>query len=57
MDTDSFIIYIKIENVYENIADDVEKTFDTLSYECNYIEVNRQLSIGKNKKGNRITER
>ena len=27
MDTDSFIISIKIENVYEDIADDVEKTF------------------------------
>ena len=27
MDTDSFIISIKIENVYEDIADDVEKKF------------------------------
>ena len=29
MDTDSFIIYIKMEDVYEDIADDVEKRFDT----------------------------
>ena len=29
MDTDSFIIYIKIEDVYKDIADDVEKRFDT----------------------------
>ena len=26
MDTDSFIIYIKTEDVYKDIADDVEKT-------------------------------
>ena len=29
MDTDSFIIHIKTEDVYEDIADDVEKRFDT----------------------------
>ena len=29
MDTDSFIVYIKIEDVYKDIADDVEKPFDT----------------------------
>ena len=29
MDTDSFIIYIKIEDVYKDFADDVEKRFDT----------------------------
>ena len=43
MDTESFIIYIKIENVYEVIADDLEKRFDTSNY-----EVNRRLSTGKN---------
>ena len=42
MDTDSFIIYIKTEDVYEHIADDVEKRFDTTNY-----EVNRPLSTGK----------
>ena len=45
MDTDSFIIYIKTEDVYEDIADDVEKRFDTSNY-----EVNRPLPTGKNKK-------
>ena len=30
MDTDSFIIHF-----YKNIADDVEKRFDTPNYECN----------------------
>ena len=29
MDTDSFVIYIKTEDFHENIADDVEKWFDT----------------------------
>ena len=35
MDTYSFIIYIKSEDFYEDIADDVEKRFDTSDYECN----------------------
>ena len=33
MDTDSFIIHIKSENVYEGITDDIEKRFDTSNYE------------------------
>ena len=45
MDTDSFIIHIKTEDFYEDIADDKEKRFDTSNYECN-----RPLPIGKNKK-------
>ena len=45
IDAGSFIIYIKTEDVYEDIADDVEKRFDTSNY-----EVNRPLSAGKNKK-------
>ena len=35
MDTDSFIIGIKTEDVYEDIANNVEKRFDTSSYEIN----------------------
>ena len=45
MDTDSFIMHIKTENFYKDIADDVEKRFDTTNY-----EINRPLPIGKNKK-------
>ena len=45
MDTDSFIMHIKTEDFYKDIADDVEKRFDTSNY-----EVNRPLLIGKNKK-------
>ena len=38
-------IFIKTEDFYEVIVDDVEKGFDTSNY-----EVNRPLSTGKNKK-------
>ena len=45
MDTDSFIVHIKTEDFYKDIANDVEKRFDILNY-----EVNRPLPTGKNKK-------
>ena len=45
MDTDSFIMNIKTNDFYEDIASDVENRFDTSNY-----EVNRPLPIGKNKK-------
>ena len=45
MDTDSFIMKIKTEDFYKDIANDVEKRFDTSNY-----EVNRPLLTGKNKK-------
>ena len=45
MDIDSFIVNIKTEDFYEDIARDVEKRFDTSNY-----EVNRPLPKGKNKK-------
>ena len=32
-DTDSFIIYIKIEDLFEDISNDVEKWFDTSNYD------------------------
>ena len=35
VDTDSFIISIKAEKFYKDIAHDVEKRFDTSNYECN----------------------
>ena len=34
MDTDSFIINIKLEDFYEDIANDVEKWFDTSNHGC-----------------------
>ena len=50
IDADSFIINIKTEDFYEDIANDAEKRFDTSNYECNPIECNRPLPTGKNKK-------
>ena len=46
-DTDSFIIHIKTEDFYRDIADDVKKWFDTSNYDEND---NRSLPIGKNKR-------
>ena len=33
MDTDSFIVYIKADDIYKDIAEDVETRFETLNYE------------------------
>ena len=46
-DTDSFIIYIKSEDFFADISNDVEKWFDTSNYDKND---KRPLPIGKNKK-------
>ena len=47
MDTDSFITYIKTEDFYKDIADDVKKWFDA----SNYIKDDKRLlPIGQNKK-------
>ena len=70
MDTDSFIMNIKTNDFYKDIANDVENRFDTSNYEVNMSEtsalVRRTLPTGKNKKviglmkdelgGNIITE-
>ena len=45
MDNDSFVMNIKTEDFYKDIANDVEKRFDTSNY-----EVNRPLPTRKNKK-------
>ena len=45
MDTDSFIMNIKTEDFYKDVANDVEKRFYTSNY-----EVDRSLPTGKNKK-------
>ena len=48
MDTDSFIMHIKTEDFYKDIAEDfIEKRFDTLNYDD---ECDRPLPKGKNKK-------
>ena len=45
MDTDSFVMNIKTEDFYKDIANDVEKRFNTSNY-----EVSGPLPTGKNKK-------
>ena len=45
MDTDRFIIHIKTEDFYKDIADDVKNKYETSSY-----EVDRSLPKGTNKK-------
>ena len=52
MDTDGFIIHIKAEDFYKDIANGVEKIFDTSNY-----EVNRPLLTRKSKKSDWINER
>ena len=43
MDTDSFIVYAKTNDIYKDIAEDVETRFDT-----SYFEIDRPLPKGKN---------
>ena len=45
MDKDSFIVYIKTDDIYKHIAEDVETRFHTLNY-----QLDRPLPKGKNKK-------
>ena len=41
----SFIVYIKTDDIYKDIAEDVETRFDTSNY-----ELDRALPKGKNQK-------
>ena len=51
MDTDSIIVYIKTDNVYKGIAEEVETRFDTVhSYEL-------ERPLPKGNKSNWIDER
>ena len=47
MDKDSFILHIKTEDIYKDIADDVNERFDTSGYSK---DSNKPLPIGINKK-------
>ena len=49
MDTDSFVIHITTEDIYRDIANDVERWFDTSNYDENK-NGKRLLPIVKNKK-------
>ena len=43
MDTDSFIVHVKTDDIYKDIAEDVETRFDTSKF-----EIDRLLPKGKN---------
>ena len=45
MDTDSFIVHVKTEDIYKDTAEDVETRFKTPNF-----ELGRPWSKGKNKK-------
>ena len=45
MDTDSFIVYVKANDIYKNNPEDADTRFDTLNF-----ELNRPLPKGKNRK-------
>ena len=47
MNTESFIVYIKADDIYKGIVEGVEKRFDNSNY-----EMDRQLPKGINKKNN-----
>ena len=52
MDTESFILYIKTDDTYKDIAEDVETWFDT-----SYYKLDRPLPKGKKLKSNWIDEK
>ena len=45
MDTKSFIVHVKRNDIYKDIAEDVETRFDTSNF-----EFDRSLPKGRNKK-------
>ena len=44
MDTDSFILHVKTDNIYKDISEDVKTRYDTSNY-----ELYKPLPEGKNK--------
>ena len=46
MDTDSFIVHIETDDIYKDIAKDIEIRFDTSNF-----EISRGLTIGKESNG------
>ena len=50
MDTDSYTVYIKTDDIYKDIVEDVETRIDTSNYELECNPIDRSLPKGKNKK-------
>ena len=51
MDTVSFIVHIKTDDIYKDIAEDVEKRFDTSNF-----KIDRPLTTTTTKKSEWINE-
>ena len=57
MGTDSFIVYIKTDNICKDIADDVETRFDTSNYELDRPlpkEKKKVIGLMKNELGRKV---
>ena len=50
MDIDIFIVYIKTDDIYRNISEDVETRFDTSNYDLECKSICRPLSRQKKMK-------
>ena len=59
MDTDSFIVYIKTDDTYKDIAEDIETRFDTSNYELNRplpkVKIKNAIELMKDELGGKIT--
>ena len=51
MDTESFIVQVKVDDIYKDIAEDVKTRFYTSNF-----ELDRPFPKGKNKKSNWTNE-
>ena len=45
MDTDSFLVYVKTDDIFKDIPEDIETRFDPSNY-----DLDRSLTNGKSKK-------
>ena len=50
MDRESFIVYMKTDYIYEDIAEDVKIIFDASNYESECYSIDKASPKGKNKK-------
>ena len=50
MDTDSFIVCIKTDDIQKDIEEDVKTRFDTSNYELEFNSIDRPLPKGKDKR-------
>ena len=57
MNTGSFTVYIKTDNIYKDTAEDDETKCDTSNYESECNSIDQLLPKGNNKQSNWINER